>query len=50
MKRRAKIAATLGPASDDSGVLNRMIQAGVDVARLNMSHGEAADHRRRADL
>lgn len=48
MQRRAKIAATLGPASDDPAVLDRMLAAGVDVARLNMSHGAAVDHRRRA--
>ncbi|WP_288131060.1 pyruvate kinase [Microbulbifer sp.] len=45
--RRTKIVATLGPASDKAGVLERMLKAGVDVVRLNFSHGTADDHRRR---
>ncbi|MDN3522706.1 pyruvate kinase, partial [Halomonas ramblicola] len=45
--RRTKIVATLGPASDREGVLEAMIDAGVDVVRLNFSHGSADDHRRR---
>src|SRR6187399_1607960 len=45
MARRAtKIVATLGPASSDPVVLERMIRAGVDVVRLNFSHGKAQDH------
>lgn len=48
MKRRTKIVATLGPASDPPDVLEAMIDAGLDVARLNFSHGSADDHRRRA--
>ncbi|HNP63493.1 MAG TPA: pyruvate kinase [Woeseiaceae bacterium] len=47
---RTKIVATLGPASDDSKTLCRMLDAGLDVARLNFSHGEASDHERRAEL
>ena len=50
MLRRTKIVATLGPASDDIDILCGMIKAGLDVARLNFSHGTAADHKRRADL
>lgn len=50
MLRRTKIVATLGPASDDKETLCDMINAGLDVARLNFSHGDAADHIRRADL
>jgi len=49
MLRRTKIVATLGPASDDEKTLRKMIMAGMDVARLNFSHGEADDHRRRAE-
>ena len=49
MLRRTKIVATLGPASDDEKTLRKMIKAGLDVARLNFSHGEPDDHRRRAD-
>ena len=45
--RRTKIVATLGPASDREGVLEAMIAAGVDVVRLNFSHGSADDHRQR---
>jgi len=45
--RRTKIVATLGPASDRPGVLRRLLEAGVDVCRLNFSHGAADDHRRR---
>jgi pyruvate kinase len=50
MLRRTKILATLGPATDKPGVLEAMVRAGVDVVRLNFSHGEAADHRRRVAL
>lgn len=45
--RRTKIVATLGPASDRPGVLEAMLNAGVDVVRLNFSHGSSDDHRRR---
>lgn len=48
MQRRTKIVATLGPATDENKVLRKMIRAGLDVARLNFSHGEADDHRERA--
>jgi len=48
MQRRTKIVATLGPASDDKNKLRKMIEAGLDVARLNFSHGDQEDHRRRA--
>lgn len=49
MLSRTKIVATLGPASDDEKTLCKMLEAGLDVARLNFSHGDAADHRRRAE-
>jgi len=48
--RRTKIVATLGPATDDPKVLTDMVRAGVDVVRLNFSHGAVADHARRLDL
>src|ERR1700733_4537205 len=48
--RRTKIVATLGPASDDPAVIADMIRAGVDVVRLNFSHGTVADHERRIGL
>ncbi len=50
MTRHTKIVATLGPASSDPVVLERMIRAGVDVVRLNFSHGKAQDHIDRAAL
>jgi pyruvate kinase len=48
--RRTKIVATLGPASSSAEVLREMIAAGLDVVRLNFSHGTAEDHIRRAEL
>ena len=42
--RRAKIVATLGPATSDYASIHAIIEAGVDVARLNLSHGTHADH------
>ncbi|HEX7637794.1 MAG TPA: pyruvate kinase [Burkholderiaceae bacterium] len=50
MKRGTKIVATLGPATTDPAVLERLIRAGVDVVRLNFSHGKAEDHIGRANL
>src|SRR3982750_1863623 len=50
LMRSTKIVATLGPASSEPAVLERMIRAGVDVVRLNFSHGTAADHEKRARL
>ena len=50
MLRSTKIVATLGPASSDPAVLERMVRAGVDVVRLNFSHGSAEDHLSRATL
>jgi len=47
MLRRTKIVATLGPATDDLGVLTEMMRAGLDVVRLNASHGTVEDRRRR---
>ncbi len=44
--RRTKIVATLGPSSNDRRVLRRMIRAGMDMARLNFSHGTHAEHER----
>jgi len=47
--RRTKIVATLGPASESPEVLDQLIKAGVNVVRLNFSHGTAEDHRKRAE-
>jgi len=49
MSRHTKIVATLGPASSTQDVLERMVQAGVDVVRMNFSHGTADDHKARAE-
>lgn len=46
-ERQTKIIATLGPASDNPKIIERLFQAGVDVFRLNMSHGTHDDHRAR---
>src|SRR6478672_1529452 len=44
MQRRTKIVATIGPASKNPEILVRMVEAGMDVARLNFSHGDAEQH------
>jgi len=49
MPRSTKIVATLGPASSDPQTLERMFVAGVDIVRMNFSHGAAGDHERRAE-
>jgi len=48
VRRATKIVATLGPASSDPALLEEMIRAGVNVVRLNFSHGKAQDHIDRA--
>jgi pyruvate kinase len=50
LSRATKIVATLGPATTKPDVLKKIILAGVDVVRLNFSHGVAQDHRDRAQL
>src|SRR6266704_2043443 len=50
MLRRTKIVATVGPATDDLSVLTEMMRAGLDVVRLNASHGTVEDRRRRLAL
>jgi pyruvate kinase len=45
MSRRAKIVATLGPATSGPGQVTALVAAGLDVARLNMSHGDHDAHR-----
>ncbi len=46
MKRRAKIVATLGPASLDKSIIKNLLTAGMDVARINFSHGDHQEHSR----
>jgi pyruvate kinase len=48
--RKAKILATLGPASDGLAQIRALVEAGADVFRFNLSHGTHADHRRRYEL
>ncbi|MDO9192887.1 MAG: pyruvate kinase, partial [Undibacterium sp.] len=50
MSRGTKIVATVGPASSDLETLKRMLNAGVNVVRLNFSHGKAQDHIDRATM
>lgn len=50
MPRRAKILATLGPATDDLTVLTELVRAGADLVRVNFSHGKPEDHARRVRL
>jgi pyruvate kinase len=46
--RRTKVVATIGPATESPEMLEQLIRAGVDVFRVNFSHGTAGDHRQRA--
>ena len=50
MQRSTKIVATLGPASSDKVVISQMVAAGVDVVRMNFSHGTREEHLARAAL
>ncbi len=49
-QRRAKIVATLGPATSSEAAIHELFEAGVDVFRFNFSHGEPADHARRHSI
>ena len=46
MRRKTRIIATLGPATEQPEMIERLLQAGVDVFRLNMSHGSHEEHRK----
>ncbi|HSG02907.1 MAG TPA: pyruvate kinase [Marinobacterium sp.] len=50
MERRTKIVATLGPATDTPEMIDRLVKAGVNVVRLNFSHGSPEDHKNRAQM
>ncbi|OAQ38510.1 pyruvate kinase [Pedobacter psychrophilus] len=50
IQKKTKIVATLGPASSNKDVLLSMIKAGVDVCRLNFSHGKVEDHQKVIDI
>ena len=47
--RKTKIVATLGPATDSYSTINALVEAGVDVFRLNASHGTQEEHQRRIE-
>ena len=47
--RRAKIVCTLGPSAESPEAVKALILAGMDVARLNLSHGDYAEHQARYD-
>lgn len=48
--RKTKIVATIGPASDNKETIARLVEAGLDVARLNLSHGDYEEHSKRLNL
>ena len=50
MRRKTKIIATLGPSVDSAGAIGDVIEAGMNVARLNFSHGTWEEHTRRFEL
>lgn len=47
--RRTKIIATIGPASESVAIIKKLVSSGLDIARLNMSHGDHATHKKRID-
>ena len=50
MHRRTKIITTLGPATDDEKIISQLIDARVDLVRLNFSHGTMEEHKRRVEM
>jgi len=50
MKRKSKIVCTIGPATDTPDMIEKIIQAGMNVARLNFSHGNHEEHKNRIDM
>ena len=50
MHRRTKIIATLGPATDDEEIIASLIDAGVDLVRLNFSHGTMEENKKRVEM
>ena len=49
MNRKTKIICTLGPSTEDENILREMMLSGMDVARINMSHGTHEEHKRKMD-
>ncbi len=50
MLKRTKIICTVGPSTDSALTMDKMIEAGMNVARFNFSHGSHADHKKRFDM
>ena len=50
MLRKTKIVCTLGPACETEEIVTEMVKAGMNVARMNFSHGTHPDHQKRIDL
>ena len=48
--RKTKVICTIGPASENEEVLTQMLEAGMNVARLNFSHGSHEEHQKKIDL
>ena len=48
--RKTKIICTIGPASENEEILTKMMEAGMNVARLNFSHGSHEEHQKKIDL
>ncbi|MDD2214891.1 MAG: pyruvate kinase, partial [Oscillospiraceae bacterium] len=48
--RKTKIICTIGPSIDDPEILRQLMREGMNVARLNFSHGDHAEQKQRADL
>ena len=48
--RKTKIVCTLGPSTDDEAVLRRLIEAGMNVERVNVSHGTDGEQERRVEM
>ena len=48
--RRTKIVCTIGPATQEAETMEALIRAGMDVARLNFSHGSVEEHRARIEI
>lgn len=49
MNKRTKVVCTIGPSTDKAGVIEKMIEAGMNVARFNFSHGSYDEHKRRIE-
>lgn len=48
--RKTKIVCTLGPATNDKGIIKEVVNAGMNIARMNFSHGDHAEHKQRIDM